>query len=209
MLNFAINGILEPYVLRNRDPLVNPIAKTNSVSKVDERAEDFSLTDQQLQPPPSKSAVVQAAYQNRGGEPGKRQSRRAWLVKDLMTSTVITLKPEDSIRDAWDVHLSRGFRHIPITSNIGQIVGILSDRDLLRLGQPKQTDHDSAVSTIMTTRVLTCFSDTPLRLAASVMLENGFSSLPVIAKDQTLQGILTTGDILSALVNEAPLDLWV
>jgi hypothetical protein len=41
------------------------------------------------------------------------------------------------------------------------------------------------------------------------MLEEGFSSLPAISPDGTLLGILAIGDILKALVNDAPIELWI
>lgn len=61
----------------------------------------------------------------------------------------------------------------------------------------------------MRKRVLTCFSETPLRLPAHTMLEEGFSSLPAISPAGTLLGILAIGDILKALVNDAPIELWI
>jgi CBS domain-containing protein len=132
--------------------------------------------------------------------------RRLWKVGNLMTRAVKTLRPEDPLKRAWEMIEGTGFRHIPITNRNGKIEGLLSDRDLLPLN--KIHASEKPISEIMTIRVLTCFSDSPLREAASIMMEEGFSSLPVVNVSGELLGLLTTSDILKALVREAPLDIW-
>jgi len=141
------------------------------------------------------------------GKPVQRS--RAWTVADLMTKSVRTMRAEDSISEAWSLLERTGFRHIPIVNSLKQIEGLVSDRDLLRLNRDLASEPAPPISTVMTKRVLTCFPETPLRLAAHTMLEEGFSSLPVVDNKGVLLGILTTGDILKALVNNAPVDLWV
>jgi len=117
-------------------------------------------------------------------------------------TTVKTLRAEDSISIAKSLLEGTGFRHIPIVNPQNRIEGLVSDRDLLRVNNYQADELSAPIATIMTKRVLTCFPETPLRQAAHTMLEEGFSSLPVVDPSGVLLGILTTGDILKALVNE-------
>ena len=54
------------------------------------------------------------------------------VARDLMSSPVITLPVMATLAQAWDLVHTRRFRHIPIVSPENSLVGILSDRDLLR-----------------------------------------------------------------------------
>jgi CBS domain-containing membrane protein len=212
MFNFAVAGSLERYQPMLRDPSVKPVdsvtkAKEAHGKNIGSGEPGFELPVGSV-PPSGAKAQIMKGYGSRqpAGEP--RQRRRAWLVSDLMTRSVKTLSPEDTVFHAWNLLESTGFRHIPILSQEMKVEGLLSDRDLLRLSPEQKRDPNLPLSSIMTKRVLTCLPETSLRLAASTMLEEGFSSLPVVNPQGVLLGILTTGDILKALVNESPLDLW-
>lgn len=205
MFNFAIAGSLEKYQPTiSYEPAIKAISSTSTDSQIATRPNTPESFESVLHAPSkTKQALIKRYASN---EEAPQQRRRAWTVGDLMTKSVKTLHPEDPIAQAFDLVQRMGFRHIPITDGQGKIAGLLSDRDLLKI-RDEQT-KSKLISSVMTQRVLTCFSETPLRLAASTMLKEGFSSLPVVDHQGFLRGLLTTGDILKALVNEAPLDLW-
>jgi acetoin utilization protein AcuB len=60
----------------------------------------------------------------------------------------------------------------------------------------------------MSTTVLTAFKNTPLREIARVLFEERIGCLPIIDTAQKSIGILTRSDILRALMQGKPLDLW-
>jgi CBS domain-containing protein len=60
---------------------------------------------------------------------GELQYLRA---RDVMTSRVITCRPEDSMQSAQDTMRTNSFRHLPVIEG-GKVVGILSLRDTLAL----------------------------------------------------------------------------
>jgi len=212
MFNFAVAGTLERYQPIQRESSIRPVDSVKPASEM--RSIKAGFEDEHLEFPEGVSPASAAkSHLVKGygsgapvGEP--RQRRRAWTVADLMSKSVKTLRAEDSILIAKNLLERTGFRHIPITNGLNQVEGLVSDRDLLRLSGDLKSDPTQPISTIMTKRVLTCFPETSLRLAARTMLEEGFSSLPVVDRRGVLLGILTTGDILKALVNEAPVDLW-
>lgn len=54
-------------------------------------------------------------------------------VREEMTSEVVTIDPETSIKDAADLMFSHWFRHLPVVDKDDRLVGIISTRDLLRI----------------------------------------------------------------------------
>jgi len=212
MFNFAIAGRLERYEPLQRQPSVQPVGRVRSAAEVGSiragtEGEKFEIPGEGPFPT-SKPSPALKGYSSNAATSEPQQRHRAWIVSDLMTSSVRTLRAEDEAAEAVKLVENAGFRHIPIVNDLNQVVGLVSDRDLLRASELLRKRSTSPISSIMTERVLTCFPETSLRLAAQTMLNESFSSLPVVDPQGVLVGILTTSDILKALVNEAPLDLW-
>ncbi len=53
------------------------------------------------------------------------------LIKDVMTSPVITIKPNTSLREAADIMIKKGIRRLPVVDDSGELVGIITDNDIL------------------------------------------------------------------------------
>jgi len=127
----------------------------------------------------------------------------ALLVEQVMSAPVISLVPGDRADHAKALMKDRGFRHLPIVES-KKVIGILSDRDLLRL-DPE--DH-CAVASLMSSQVVTVSPDSPIRHAAQLMFEARVSALPVLGEQGQLLGIITVTDILRAIFEKAPIELW-
>ena len=121
-----------------------------------------------------------------------------------MTMPVVTLRPDATIDEALALFEQHGFRHIPIVSAGGQLIGIVSDRDLWRYlaagaAPPYAASRDAPLQTVMTTRVLAASSDTDVRHIARLFVEQRIGALPVADNGQ-LHGIVTRSDVLSAVM---------
>lgn len=130
----------------------------------------------------------------------------------IMSSPVKTISPEMKVAEAWNYFKSSGVCHMPVLSGEGRIVGIVSDRDLLK---SLVIEHDSvisstdrAISDIMAREVITASRLTDIRRIASVMFDRHIGSMPILDEEKKLAGIITRSDILHALVNYPPLKLW-
>jgi CBS domain-containing membrane protein len=212
MFNFAVAGSLERYQPIQREPSVRPVDQVSPADQTGSiwagtEGEKFELPEQGRQASTTRF-VPARGYSSDASARKPLQRKRAWIVADLMTKSVQTLRGDDTVSMAKSFLEGTGFRHIPIVNVFKRIDGLISDRDLLRTSKDQIDERSVPISAIMTKRMLTCFPETPLRLAAHTMLEEGFSSLPVVDLDGFLLGILTTGDILKAIVNEAPLEIW-
>lgn len=112
-----------------------------------------------------------------------------------MTTAVITFKPGETVGEAdMEMRLSR-IRHIPITDERNRLVGIVSNRDLLRaLGK-----HKGAVvriADVMTTAVHTIDQSAPAAAAVGMLLEHKIGCLPVTGDEGQLVGLVTETDFL-------------
>ena len=54
------------------------------------------------------------------------------LVKEIMTTEVLSLMPEQNLLDAEEMMRSHRVRHIPIVDSEGKLVGVLSQKEFLR-----------------------------------------------------------------------------
>jgi CBS domain-containing membrane protein len=127
-------------------------------------------------------------------------------VADLMTRSVSTLTPTQSLPLAEALMGLERIRHIPVVDDAGRLVGLVTHRDLLsaRISAlaPLSDDERSSlelsipVSKIMRTDVWTIAPDALAASAARILRDHRFGCLPVI-EDGKLVGILTEADLLA------------
>ena len=125
------------------------------------------------------------------------------LVGERMKRPVITLNPEMSIMDAFDLLRREKIRRATVVRD-GKLVGIISDKDLLNASQSPATSlsvwemnylmSKIQVQDVMTKKVLTVTEDTPLEEAARIMADNKIGGLPVM-RGENIVGIITETDL--------------
>jgi len=132
------------------------------------------------------------------------------LVRDVMTHDVVTLERNEKLLVADDVMRLGRIRHLPIVDDQGQLVGIVSQRDLFHNGllralgygmhAQRQTLDMVVVKEAMHGDVITTTPDTDITEAARVMLERKIGCL-VVVEDQRIVGILTESDFVKLVAN--------
>jgi CBS domain-containing protein len=117
-------------------------------------------------------------------------------VGDVMTRHVITLSPHHSFSDSVSLMAKHTFRHFLVVDTSGVLVGVVSDRDILRV--LARTTHWSAtsVSQFMSRDVISVTPDTEISLAVGKMLSKRINCLPVVDDANNLCGIITSTDLL-------------
>jgi acetoin utilization protein AcuB len=119
-------------------------------------------------------------------------------IDNFMSQTLITISPDLSIDDAKERMAENGIRHIPVLEN-NRLIGILSARDLLVFDSiPTNQNTVWPVSAAMTTRPITCPSDTPLAEALELMSNESIGAVPVMDGDE-IKGIFTSVDAINIL----------
>jgi CBS domain-containing protein len=125
-----------------------------------------------------------------------KQQNHMRTVEDFMSTAVITLKETDSISAAELQMKIAEIRHIPVVDERYHVVGIISQRDVLRAAQ-RGNGKPMPVAEIMTRNVLTTHFTTPAHLAAAMLRTKKIGGLPVVGDGQQLVGIITESDFLS------------
>jgi acetoin utilization protein AcuB len=134
------------------------------------------------------------------------------LVREVMTSDPITIRPDSDYLAAIALMRAGNFRRLPVVDEQGRLVGLVSINDLNRLQtSDASTSHSKQhafqqnggvlirVGEIMKRTVITIPPDYPIEEAAQMMLEHRFGSLPVV-EGEHLIGIITDSDIFKMFV---------
>ena len=107
------------------------------------------------------------------------------------------------MEEAADLMEEHRIRHLPVSDDLGVIVGIISDRDVSRARSPNKPgfDANAKVSDYMSWPVITVSQNLPLREAAQGMVDEKISAFLVTDDAQAIVGIVTSEDMLRALVS--------
>lgn len=130
------------------------------------------------------------------------------IAEQIMSSPVITFKPDIFIDQASQLFHTHKFRHVPVVSLEKKLIGIISDRDILKvLAGNAEIGLNKNIQSVMQKEVLTASVKTDIRYIARLFVENRIGSMPVMA-ERELVGIITRSDILKAVVRHYELELW-
>lgn len=131
------------------------------------------------------------------------------LVKNRMSTPIITVAPEMPIMEALNLMKTKNIRRAPVVDGKGKLVGIVSDKDLLNAGPSQATSLSVweinyligkiTVNKVMAKTVLSVTEDTPIEEAARIMVDNKVGGLPVM-KDKAIVGIITESDLFKILL---------
>ncbi len=126
-------------------------------------------------------------------------------VRDLMTPNVVSVRPDDTVATAYELMLDNRFRHLIVRDRDGDLVGLLSHRDLLRhslieraelpLSLQRSVMRRIRVEEVMTSEVETTEPDKLIQEVALVMFDNKYGCLPVVEGSRVV-GILTEADFV-------------
>lgn len=127
------------------------------------------------------------------------------LVEEIMKTEVITLPPDASIAEAFQLLQKHRIRHIPIVNQAFNVVGIVSDRDV-RDASPSifyrdadKSELENDIQSIMSHPVVTIHPLDFVEEIARIFYDEEFAALPVV-KDNILVGMITEKDMLYTLI---------
>jgi CBS domain-containing protein len=111
-----------------------------------------------------------------------------------MTENPTTISPRDSVLEAIRTLEQLAIRHLPVIDDAGELVGMLSDRDLRGEISPRVTAGD-----VMNTNVVQALADDELTVIADLIVDNGVGAIPICDERGLLVGIVSYVDILRSL----------
>ena len=128
------------------------------------------------------------------------------LVRNWMTENPITLSEGDCVLDAAEVMRKQNVRQFPVINDDGDLVGIVSDRDIRDAMPSKYLPGDLTTGggdglsklravDIMTIDPIRVTPTTPMDAVSDLLAANKIGGLPVVDEDGKLVGIVTESDL--------------
>jgi CBS domain-containing protein len=114
---------------------------------------------------------------------------------------VVTIRPEQTLREALAMLAEHSIGAVLVTSANGALVGILSERDIVREAVRNERFFDLAVSAIMTRDVICGQPRDDVSAVAATMTSKRFRHLPVLEGGRVV-GVISLGDIVKAQRDE-------
>jgi predicted transcriptional regulator len=142
-------------------------------------------------------------------------------VEDVMSEQVVCLDEEESIAKALEIMQAGNFRHLPVVGKAKKLVGLLSDRDILRHLQynrkqfQSQTDNfctnlldvapndpvlKQTVHHIMSHKIAHVQPNHDFYAAVKMLYEMKISCLPVVDDKKSVLGVFTVTDVMRGLL---------
>jgi acetoin utilization protein AcuB len=132
------------------------------------------------------------------------------LVKNWMSTPVITIDIDASMQEAMKLLRENNFRMLPVMKQ-GQLVGVVTDRDLKRASASDATSleihellylmNKIKVSGIMTPNPITIPHNYTVEETTQILLENRISGAPVVSAENDVIGVITQVDLSRLLIS--------
>ncbi len=136
------------------------------------------------------------------------------LIKEIMTPHVITVSQKDYTKHALEIMKANHIHHLVVVDAEEEIIGVLSERDLLKVNNVLASANAEArsglqglnvfnvrVATVMTPHPITLTPRQSVKEAAKLMVEKHIHSIPIV-DNKKLVGIITQQDILKVVVDK-------
>ena len=178
-------------------------------------SEEGSVSGPATKEESARTATLTAYAQTQRG-PIQRQPLTQ--VAQVMSHEVITLADRSTAQEALALLAANGIGQAPVVNGSGQLVGLISRAHLLAPSQGAtietqarewETRMAQNVTQLMRTPVPSVAVGGDIRRVARVLLDTDLPGLPVVDEHGRVIGFVSRSDLLRAMVNDPPLDLWV
>lgn len=123
-------------------------------------------------------------------------------VEDIMTRDVITVKQETPIYEAMEVMRKNDITGKPVVDDEMTLVGVITEKDVLRLFCGDEDDKNKTVGFFMTRPAVSYRENESLQSVCDFMMVNYFRRVPVVSKKGKLVGIISRPDIIDYIIEQ-------
>ena len=121
-------------------------------------------------------------------------------VREIMTTNVITARKDLPILDAAEIMVTNHITGIPVVDEDNNLIGILSEYDVLKLLKEATPDENRTINDFMTRDVTSFEETTPMIKIWEFFVANPSKRRVPIVRDGKLVGVLSRGDIVKQIV---------
>jgi CBS domain-containing protein len=135
-------------------------------------------------------------------------------VIDLMSTDVVTIRPEETIKEAARLMVANRVSGLPVVDGRETLIGIVTEADFLQREHDRESpsggllgaifgpesSHSEAVTVgeVMSSNVITVAPDASVAEAARVLATGGIKRLPIVDPDGAVVGVISRADIVAA-----------
>jgi CBS domain-containing protein len=121
--------------------------------------------------------------------------------EEIMKCRVMTVIPESTIQQAAKIMQTENIGFVPVCTELGTVVGTVTDRDLAIRALAEDRPNSTAVSDIMSRDLVTCRPDQDIQHAEELMGRNQVSRILVTRENGRLEGVISLSDLVQHLKN--------
>lgn len=114
-------------------------------------------------------------------------------LRDIMSANVYSVTPQDNVFEVAERMRQSNIGMMPVVDN-GQLVGVVTDRDLVTRGIANKMPNSSSVTDIMSTNLVYGTPDMSVDEAAQLMAQAQVRRLPVVENNRII-GVVSIGDL--------------
>ena len=139
-----------------------------------------------------------------------------YLVRDFMSTKLVTCRKSDSLKFALSLMNQNKVSRLVVTDENGSVIGLITTNTLLThsdyftKGHTRSRDYllpvnkDTSVNDLLEGNLVTIGEDEDLAKAASLMIKNKISGIPVLDSNQNLIGLVSKTDVVKAFSDVLP-----
>ncbi len=127
-------------------------------------------------------------------------------IKDVMTKDVVSVKKETPIYEAMELMRKNDITGMPVIEDDMTLVGVITEKDVLRLFCGDEDDNNTTVGSFMTRPAVSYRGDESLQSVCDFMMVNYFRRVPVVSKKGKLVGIISRPDIIDYIIEQRQQD---
>lgn len=123
-------------------------------------------------------------------------------ISDFMTTDVFSVTKETPIFEAMEVMRKHNITGLPVVEDDMTLIGVLTEKDVLRLFYDVDDDKNKTVEFFMTRPAVSYRENESLASVCDFMMVNYFRRVPVVSKAGKLVGIISRPDIIDYILEQ-------
>ena len=121
---------------------------------------------------------------------------------DLMTKNVVSVKKDTPIYEALELLRNNSITGMPVIEDDMTLVGIVTEKDVLKLFYTEGEDQDKTVDYFMTQPAVSFGVDETLESVCDFLMVKYFRRVPVVSTEGKLVGIISRPDIIDFIIEQ-------
>ncbi|WP_420422601.1 HPP family protein [Simkania sp.] len=126
------------------------------------------------------------------------KQRSVIVAGEIMNKKILPLHENLSLEEAWKLVKDHQFEHFPIVSSEGKLVGLLSEKEILRKIQAKE--GSKSLKELVSKETLCADESTNLNEVIQVFFDENLDAVPIIDDEHKVLGILSKNELLQTMI---------